>query len=154
MCILSMSFLSQCSVLNNNSTIFTTIKGLSLGEITNRYMFGIPFLHKVHGNNVLYMESTAIWQNLYTVTLGWFQNSFHYRHYRHGVVWEAFETNSFVARHACQSTKLGYFSFQTSLTTTPHSSVVHNIQKGVTWPPLPCWITVTNHSTWLLLLFL
>ena len=63
-----MSFLSHCSVLlNNNSTIFTMTKGLSQGEITNRYMFGIPFLHKVYGNNVLCMESTAIWQNLYTV---------------------------------------------------------------------------------------
>lgn len=33
-----------------------------------------------------------------------------------GVVWEALQTNFFVAGHALQSTKLNYFSFQTSLT--------------------------------------
>lgn len=35
-----------------------------------------------------------------------------------GVVWEALQTNSFVARRARQSTKLNYFSFQASLTTS------------------------------------
>ena len=63
----------------------------------------------------------------------------------------AFQANLFVARHACQSSILDYFSFQRSLTTTPNLSVIHNI-KGVTWP-LPWRITVTNHSAWLLLLF-
>ena len=74
------SFFRQCSVLlNNNSTIFTMIKGQSHGKNHKRYMFGIPFLHKVYGSNVLCTESTAIWQNFFTVTLRWFQNSHHYR---------------------------------------------------------------------------